>query len=242
MNRLYLVRHGENPANIKKQFSSRRVDYPLTPRGVLQAEQTAEHLQGKGIHAVYSSPLKRAAQTAGIIAARLGLPVGIVEGLREIDVGELELQPPSPEVWAYHNELLVGWLNGQVERAFPGGDSYLTLCARMRASLEEITRDRTGHNIVVVGHSGLFTITMKDLCPGVDMNWLLTSLAHNCSISEVLVGRRGGRLVGEVVAWGSHAHLYGEAAGPPPGMPAEGEEGKTSEVYPRLRSGPGSLG
>lgn len=223
MNRIYLVRHGENPANITKEFSSRRVDYPLTAKGVLQAEQTAEYLLGKGIHAVYSSPLRRAVQTAEIIARRLGLSVTVVEAFREIDVGELELQPPSAESWAYHNEVLLGWLRGEVERAFPGGDDYRTLCARMRAGLAEATRGRRGQNIVVVGHGGIFTVTMKDLCPGVDMGWLLSRLQHNCAISELLLRRRGGRLVGEVVCWGFHEHLHGEAADLVPGVPREGE-------------------
>ena len=37
MNRIYLVRHGENTANLTKEFSHRRVDYSLTPKGILQA-------------------------------------------------------------------------------------------------------------------------------------------------------------------------------------------------------------
>lgn len=222
MNRVYLVRHGENPANITKQFSSRHVDYPLTPKGVLQAEQTAEHFRSKDIHAVYASPLRRAVQTGEIIASALGLTVGIVEGFREIDVGELELQPPSAEGWAYHYEVLTDWLTGQVERAFPGGDSYITLCARMRAGLEEVSRGRHGCNIVVTGHAGIFAMTMKDLCPGVDMQALLANLAHNCSISEILLRRQGGCLVGELVNWGSHAHLHGEAADLVPAVPDEG--------------------
>ncbi len=226
MNRLYLVRHGENPANLTKEFSSRRVDYPLTAKGVLQAQQTAEHLAGIGIQAVYSSPLRRAVQTAEIIAARAGLPVAVEEGFREIDVGELELAPPTAEAWAYHNEVLMGWLQGQVERAFPGGDSYLTLCARMRAGLEGAMRGRRGQSIVIVGHGGIFTMTMKDLCPDADMRALLAGLAQNCSISEILLRRRGGRLLGEVVAWASHAHLYGQAADLVPGIPQD-DEGKT---------------
>ncbi len=225
MNRIYLVRHGENPANITKEFSSRRVDYPLTAKGVLQAEQTGAHLRGKGIHAVYSSPMRRATQTAEIIAAALGLTVGVVEGLREIDVGEMELEPSTAEAWAYHNEMLRSWLAGDVERAFPGGDSYVTLCARMRVALDEITRGPRGRTVVVVGHGGLFTMTMKDLCPGADMRALIACLAQNCSISELLLRRRRGRLVGEIVAWGAHDHLYGEAADLVPGVPRVGEGG-----------------
>ena len=62
MNTLYLVRHGENRANLTKQFSYKTVDYPLTPKGVLQAQQTAEFFQDKQIDEIYASPLKRASR------------------------------------------------------------------------------------------------------------------------------------------------------------------------------------
>jgi len=59
-NRLYLVRHGENLANLTKEFSYRQVDYSLTPKRVLQAQQTAACFTDKNIHEIYASPLKRA--------------------------------------------------------------------------------------------------------------------------------------------------------------------------------------
>ncbi len=61
--RIYLVRHGENLANITKEFSYRTVDYPLTSKGALQAEQTAERFIGQGIGAIYASPLLRASDS-----------------------------------------------------------------------------------------------------------------------------------------------------------------------------------
>ncbi|MCB0198167.1 MAG: histidine phosphatase family protein, partial [Anaerolineae bacterium] len=64
----YLVRHGENPANITKEFSYRDVDYSLTPKGVLQAQQTAAHFRNVPVDAVVASPLKRTRETAAIIA------------------------------------------------------------------------------------------------------------------------------------------------------------------------------
>ena len=79
VNTLYLVRHGENLANLTREFSYRKVDYPLTERGVRQAEQTAAHFAslgarpgGRPIDAIFSSPLKRALQTAEIIGAATG--------------------------------------------------------------------------------------------------------------------------------------------------------------------------
>ena len=69
---LFLVRHGENVANITKEFSHRLVDYDLTDKGRLQASQTADYFRSLSknvsIDAMYSSPLKRAMQTADIVS------------------------------------------------------------------------------------------------------------------------------------------------------------------------------
>lgn len=226
MNHVFLVRHGENLANLTKELSSRRVDYSLTPKGILQAEQTAQHFlaarqsgrAGSNIHAVYSSPLKRARETAEIIAHQLGLPVVVMENFREIDVGDIELQPSTTETWALHNQIIKGWFRGQVERAFPNGDNYITLCGRMRAGIEQIVAGRDGQSFIVVGHGGIFTVTLPDLCPGVDMSYLRTE-THNCSISEIEVKWRQGCLEGKVIAWASHDHLYGPAAELVSGLP-----------------------
>lgn len=212
MNRLYLVRHGENVANLTLEFSSRRVDYSLTAKGVLQAQQTAEYMAGLDIDAIYASPLKRARETAEIIGAPLGLAVEVLDEFREIDVGNLELGPPTPEAWAYHNEVLLGWLDGRPDRAFPGGDDYYTLVSRMRAGLAKVVAGREGCNLVVVGHGGIFTMTLPDLCPGVEPGRLFSRLSQNCSVTEIAIDWRQGRLVGELVNWASHAHLTGEAA------------------------------
>src|SRR5215472_16479183 len=99
-NILYLVRHGENPANLTKEFSYKLVDYSLTPKGVLQAEQTAAFfLRSIPLTAAYASPLKRAYETGEIIAQAQNLPVTALEEFREINVGEMEQRPPTEENW-----------------------------------------------------------------------------------------------------------------------------------------------
>jgi broad specificity phosphatase PhoE len=226
MNRLFLVRHGENLANLTKEFSSRRVDYSLTPKGILQSEQTAGHFlaaQGPGrascnIHAVYSSPLKRARETAEIIASHLGLPVVVMDNFREIDVGDMELRPPTLEAWAFHNRLIGDWFRGQVDKAFPNGDNYITICSRMRAGIEQVVAGKDGQNSIVVGHGGIFTVTLPDLCPAVGLSHLRTE-NHNCSISEIEVEWRDGRLEGRLITWASHSHLHGPAADLVSGLP-----------------------
>ena len=212
MNRIYLVRHGENFANLTAQFSYKLVDYPLTPKGVLQARQTALFFKDKDIHAIYTSPLLRAVQTAQIIAAEIGLPVTIDEDFREVNVGALEQGPSTAEKWEFHNQIIFAWLDGHPEMRFPEGEDYFGLLGRMRAGLQRITQDRDGHNLVVVGHGGIFTFTLPGLCPGTDRNQLLTTYNQNCSISEIEVDQQDGQLGCQLVSWASCSHLSGEAS------------------------------
>jgi broad specificity phosphatase PhoE len=211
-NRLYLVRHGENPANLTKEFSYKLVDYPLTSKGVLQAQQTADYFVNKNIHEIYTSPLQRAAQTAAIIAARLSLKVTTLENFREINVGQLEGQPPTAAVWALHNQILADWLNGQPDTTFPDGENYAMLWRRLQDGLEQIARHNHNRNIIIVGHGGIFTCALKDLCPSVDITGLLGQNFHNCAISEIMLSFEQGQLQGQLVTWATYTHLHGLAA------------------------------
>lgn len=224
-NRLYLLRHGENPANLSKEFSSRQVDYPLTEKGVLQAEQTAAYFAERGLNAIYSSPLKRAAQTAGLVAARSGLEVEVLEAFREIDVGSLEGRPATAADWTLHARILNDWFDGQHEAAFPEGENYDDLWARTRAGLLAATAGRSNQAILVVGHGGIMTVTLKDLCPDLDVEWLRTTHWDNCAFAEIELESLGGRLQGRLVTWNSHQHLFGAAAELVSGVPKEGSGG-----------------
>ncbi|HEY7127391.1 MAG TPA: histidine phosphatase family protein [Ktedonobacterales bacterium] len=211
MNTLYLVRHGENLANITKEFSYKLVDYPLTDKGVLQARQTAAYFQDKAIHEVYTSPLKRAAQTAEIIAALLGVQPVVMEQFREINVGLLERQPPSQENWRLHDRIIQHWYAGQVEATFPEGENYLMLLERMWQGLLEITRGKTDRNIIVVGHGGIFATTIRVICPQADEQ-MLACESHNCCISELALETDDSGVTGTLKRWASVEHLSGEAA------------------------------
>jgi probable phosphoglycerate mutase len=213
MNTLYLVRHGENRANITKEFSHTKVDYPLTEKGVLQAQQTAEYFRDRHIDEVYSSPLKRALQTAETIAATKRLPVNILEGLREVNSGNLEDTPPTEENWRIYLETVQGWHEGRPEIALPGGENYFMLTERIRQAFSEIVGDKDGRHIVVAGHGGIFTAAIGLLCKNVEADELRSVHYNNCAISQIELERApGGELQGVLVGWAYCEHLSGEAA------------------------------
>lgn len=210
-NTLYLVRHGENLANITKEFSYKLVDYSLTPKGVIQAEQTAEFFRAMSIDAMYSSPLKRARETAEIIARPHGLPVMLLEEFREVNVGNLELMPPTEASWRLHDRVVDEWKRGHEEVAFPGGENFLQLIERSRRGLLEATRGRSGQRIVIAAHGGILTAIVRNFCPDVSAEITHAGM-HNCAITEIELTTRNEELVGSLCSWACVTHLSGEAA------------------------------
>lgn len=90
---LVLVRHGESapgregaPADLTDGHS----DPDLDPVGVAEADLLADRLAGQQVDAIYVTPLRRTAQTAAPLAARLNLKPTVVPELREVHLGEWE--------------------------------------------------------------------------------------------------------------------------------------------------------
>ncbi|MFN8469301.1 MAG: histidine phosphatase family protein [Caldilineaceae bacterium] len=212
MTHLYLIRHGENRANLTKEFSYLKVDYPLTPKGKLQAEQTATLLQDRGIAAVYSSPLRRAYETAEQLAVLLGQEVVVLEQFRELNVGDLEGRPPTPEAWLAHNGVLRAWQHGELDTAFPGGENFWAVWQRVSEGYRQVIAAHPNQAVAIFAHGGVFSTTIKGLCPNVDLAELLRQENHNCSITEVEAEIRDGSLQGQLLQWAVCTHLSGEAA------------------------------
>ncbi len=213
MNTLYLVRHGENPANLKREFSYKKVDYSLTPLGVRQAEQTAAYFAslpaGQRIDAIYSSPLKRAAETAEIIGAATGHAVTTIEEFREINCGDFDGTPPTEAMWRHHDQILRRWRDGDHDVTFPGGADYHTLLARVRVGLEQAVAGRSGQRIVVVAHGGIVGASLKDVCRDLDHELIWTVPNRNCAITELDLHAEGDNLTayGVLKRWASCDHL-----------------------------------
>ena len=163
---VWYIRHGENPANLTGELSCRRVDHPLTSHGVEQAQALAGLLsRDPAPAAIYASPLRRAAQTAQILATRLGVPVCTLEDLRELDVGDLEGRSDEG-AWELFLEVAGAWHAGDYDRACPGGEDFRQVLARLRAALTRALDHPPGSRVLVVAHDGLIRAALPALCPG----------------------------------------------------------------------------
>ena len=81
-NKFYFIRHGETDFNKEKRYTG-TFDIPINKEGVRHTEDSLELLSKLNISAIYSSPLKRALQTAIIISTQLKLPIIIITEFQE---------------------------------------------------------------------------------------------------------------------------------------------------------------
>ena len=163
MPRLYLVRHAESPCNLDRTFSCRHVDPPLTERGVAQARALADWFVGRPIAHVYSGPLQRARLTAQEIARATSAPLTVDEALRELDVGELEGRCDQA-AWDAHDAVIARWWRDDRAAAFPGGESYAQIYARLTEFFDRVRRAHPTRDVVAVGHGGIFCSVLPRVC------------------------------------------------------------------------------
>ncbi len=90
---IYFLRHGESEANLVGIFAGQKEDSPLTELGIQQARIAADELKSAKIDRIITSTLKRAYQTARIVAEKLGLQVEIDDRIIEYDMGALSGTP-----------------------------------------------------------------------------------------------------------------------------------------------------
>jgi probable phosphoglycerate mutase len=156
--KIYFVRHGESKANILREFSNWGWKHGLTPLGFKQAETLAENLRGISFIKIFSSPLKRAMETALALSHHLSVPIEITHALREFDTGINEGQR-DPESWKRWEEVMADWMKrGLLDSRIEGGESLNDQLARFIPFLDKVLEFYSSkqHNIIMVGHGGFF--------------------------------------------------------------------------------------
>ena len=137
----YVFRHGETEFNVQHRQQGSGIDMDLTPKGKAQALVLAAKLKPYRLEAIFSSPLKRALQTAQAAAASFACPVIIKEDLRECFYGDAEgmLQP---ELAAEYPEVYNNWSNPEVwDIAYPNGESKQAALSRVWKQIEKLLQE-----------------------------------------------------------------------------------------------------
>ena len=147
---IILVRHGETDWNRDNRFQG-HADPPLNDTGRAQAQALAASFGDERFAAVYTSPLRRAHETARILAATRALEPIADPALEEVDVGSWSGLTRT-EVEARHPEGFARWL--EYGHGWDDGETYEELGARVVTGLLNIGASHPGAAVLAVTHGG----------------------------------------------------------------------------------------
>ena len=146
-----LVRHGKTPGNENGIYLGCKIDESLSDSGreaVSQCRIYNDLLEGRRLR-VFSSPMKRARETAGIL---FGEETNIIEEITEIDFGDFEGKNYQQ---LNGNEDYQRWIDSGGTVTFPGGESMEEYGKRCRSGLDKIINQTADDEVaVVVCHGG----------------------------------------------------------------------------------------
>ncbi len=190
--KLFLVRHCQTDWNLNHRIQGSS-DINLNEEGLRQSSALASWFRQFKIDAVYSSPMRRAVETAERIAKNFNLEVKTLNGLRELNHGVLEGES-SLEVWNRHGELLRRWIENPMNIKLPGGESIADLKERVSNAIDEILEKHRNDNVVVVGHH--FTnLIIISIAIGLDLRNIWRLKQDESAVSLLLHNEFGWRLI-----------------------------------------------
>ena len=186
---IYLMRHGETIMNHEERLQG-QIDAELNDTGIAEARKAAKIIAGAGIQfdRIYSSPLKRAMQTAEIVAA--GKPVTVEPLITEMHFGSYEGMPYSridEKMWAFIHD---------PENVAPpeGVESIGSLTARTGRFLDSLISAGKGECVLAVTHGIALRSMLRNLCDEKDRHGVWGMPIGNCVMYRV--DAENGRVAG----------------------------------------------
>ena len=194
--KLCLIRHGETSWNTERRLQG-HTDIPLNTKGVLQARQMAQALKNTKLFfdVLYTSDLKRAADTANAIVELFGVEARVDSALRERHFGALQgltiQEAPllQPVIWQAH-------ITRDLEHDLEGGESIAQFALRVQTALDKIQEQHSGKTILLVSHGGtldmMYRIASKQALtteriasvPNASLNWITHRQGDGWSIEK----------------------------------------------------------
>ena len=147
---ILIARHGQSDWNAMRRWQG-HADRPLTDKGREQAHALAARLAHIDLDAVYSSDLRRARDTALVVAESQGIDLRELPELREVDVGSwsgltrAEAEERFPEGFARWKAGYPGWEDGE---------TYEAMTDRVLATVKGIAAEHAGERVLIVSHGG----------------------------------------------------------------------------------------
>lgn len=180
---IYLLRHAESIWNKEQRVQGRR-DPGLSENGKRQAQAAANRLKKESIEVIYSSGLKRCAQTAGMIALRTGAEVKFRPEIEEIILGVWQGKTMD-EVKRLYPKSYAAWLKTPSKARIPGWEGVPKFRKRVNRAFKSILGENSAENICVVTHWGVIAAYLAKTL-NADFDHIFQGVrVDNCGISKI---------------------------------------------------------
>jgi alpha-ribazole phosphatase/probable phosphoglycerate mutase len=156
--RVWLIRHGE-PCSESRGRCYGQLDIELSLEGRRQLQAVAGKLSEEPICVIYSSPRRRALESASILAERLHCSVKTEEQFREIDFGDFEGKLYD-DIAQEYPEIYRQWMEHPTETQFPNGESFVQMQTRVVDAAYKLYARHHGETIAIVSHGGVNRILL----------------------------------------------------------------------------------
>lgn len=143
-------------------------DLPLTEKGLRQAGCAAERIAALKPEVIYSSPLRRAVQTAEAVGNLLSLPVTLEDGLRDIDYGSWQGLSLKEAFHKYRKDYLL-WLHNPQQVQFSNGESLSIVQDRVKSLIKDLREKHSEQSILLVTHKVVCKVLVISLL-GADLS------------------------------------------------------------------------
>jgi len=187
-----LIRHGQTQSNITGFFMGWS-DEDINDLGYTQAHSLAFRLVGMPIASVYTSPLKRARNTALILAKPHNLDLKVLDDLIEIQLGDWqglhmnEISQKWPELWKQSRI-------DPSEVTMPNGESFHQVTERAARAFEMIVADNQDKQVAMVTHDVVIRVLVAHVL-GASNSIYRQFEIHNASLSTIRVTNGKARLI-----------------------------------------------
>lgn len=162
--RLLLIRHGQTPANVRGELDTGYPGPGLTSLGRAQAAGVPAALAEERIDGIFASALIRTQQTAAPLASARGLEVEVLDGIHEIEAGDVEMATDHASYRAYLGTCLA-WGSGDRSRMMPGATDGTAFFTRFDASIAQLSGLGTA---AVVSHAAAMRVWVAGTAKNID--------------------------------------------------------------------------
>lgn len=151
MTKVYLTRHGKTLWNLEKRLQGFG-NSELTNEGIEQAYELRKRLSDIDIDVIYTSPIKRAYETARIIKGDKNIKFVIDDRLKEINFGDYEGSTEAELLKQGRGQEISKIFSGEMDISAPGGETLRELSYRVSKLLDEILLIEDNKSILIVTH------------------------------------------------------------------------------------------